>query len=232
MRRNHGKQIHGDPVEQWQHYRSVYRSKVKLFDEGVGRVITALKAAGHWKDTVIVLSSDHGDMDTHHQLIYKGPFMYDQIIRVPTFLRVPVELGGVEPYVEKNHFWVNVDIVPTVLGLAGVAHPPTHGISAVPLLTGVGEQQEREFVVGQYFGRQSWVNPIRTLRTHQFKYNIYIEHGEELYDLLADPGELVNLADDPEYAAIKKRLRGQLDDWIRAHEDHFYELKVVPLPNR
>ena len=58
---------------------------------------------------------------------------------------------------------------------------------------------KRDYVIGQYYSKQKWVNPIRMLRTSEFKYNRYILHGEELYNLRNDPHELVNLAADSGY---------------------------------
>jgi len=98
-----------------------------------------------------------------------------------------------------------------------------HGASLKPLLTG-GSLKPREYVIGQYYSKQKWVNPIRMIRTAEFKYNHYILHGEELYDLKNDPDELINLADDPGYADRKKELKGVLDRWIKENDDPFYSL--------
>ncbi|MHC4995735.1 MAG: sulfatase/phosphatase domain-containing protein, partial [Planctomycetota bacterium] len=229
MVRNQGQIIYGKPGVEWQYYRDYYRQKVKLFDDHVGRVIEGIKAEGLWENTIIVYSSDHGDMDTFHRLVFKGPFMYEHMIRVPGMIRVPSALGGVKPYVEKDHDLINVDLVPTVLDLAGVKVPKTDGISYKPLLTGADQGAPRPFVVTQYYGKQKWVNPIRSIRTHAFKYNVYIEFGEELYDLKKDPQEIVNLANDPAYAKVKADLRQKLDAWIQAKGDKFYSFKTTPM---
>jgi len=164
---------------------------MKLVDDQVGRVIAGMKAKGLWENTIVVYSSDHGDMDTFHKLIFKGPFMYEHMIRVPTLIRVPPELGGMAPFIEREHDWVNVDLMPTVLDLVGLDVPDVDGASFKPLLTTGSQEKAREFVVTQYYGKQQWVNPIRSIRNHQFKYNLYIEFGEELYDLVNDPEEIM-----------------------------------------
>ena len=77
--------------------------------------------------------------------------------------------------------------------------------------------------------KQQWVNPIRSIRTHEFKYNIYIKHGEELYDLENDPHEIRNLAGDPAFRARKRELKATLDRWIEETGDPFYSLSTTEL---
>ncbi|HID23486.1 MAG TPA: DUF4976 domain-containing protein [Planctomycetaceae bacterium] len=216
----------------WKGYRDFYRQKVRLYDDQVGRVLTELKRLGLWDETVIVATSDHGDMDTHHRLVFKGPFMYEQLIRIPMIIRVPEAFGGIGHRIVTDSHWVHVDLTPTLLDLAGIKPPDCDGRSAKPVLTGRGAVRRREFVISQYYGKQTWINPIRTIRTHRFKYNLYIEHGEELYDLKNDPGELTNLARDPTFASAKARLRRKLDQWIAAHDDPFYTFETTPLKRR
>ena len=229
MEDNQGQIIHGREEDEWQYYRDYYRQKVGLVDDQVGRVLAGLKANGMWENTIIVYSSDHGDMDTFHRLVFKGPFMYEHMIRVPGLVRVPRGLGGVAPYVERDHDWVNVDIVPTILDLAGLEIPEVDGASYKPLLTRGDQGAAREFVVTQYYGKQQWVNPIRSIRTHEFKYNLYVQFGEELYDLKNDPEEIVNLAGDAEYADMKLDLRRALDTWMLENGDDFSSYAVTEM---
>lgn len=95
----------------------------------------------------------------------------------------------------------------------------------MPLLMGEGEYQKREFVIGEYYSKQKWVNPIRMIRTEKFKLNRHIKWGDELYDLEKDPNELTNLADNPKLAAIKDKLGMKLDEWIKQNSDPFESLK-------
>jgi len=229
MKDNQGKIIYGKEKQEWQYYRDYYRQKVKLFDDQMGQIIAELKTRGMWDNTILVFSSDHGDMDTFHKLIFKGPFMYEHMIRVPTMVRVPSALGGVTPYVERQHDWVNVDVLPTVMDLAGLEVPEVDGISYKPLLTAKEQGAPREFVVTEYYGKQQWVNPIRSIRTHNFKYNLYLEFGEELYDLKNDPEEIVNLANVPEFARQKANLRVKLDKWIKDNKDDFYSYEITEM---
>ena len=224
MTDDQGKVIHGRDEALWRQYRDCYRAKTALYDDHVGKVLAELRKRGLQDSTIVIVTSDHGDMDTHHRLIYKGPFMYDQMVRVPLMIRVPKAFGGVGPRRVDDLDVVNVDVVPTILEFCGLAPIESDGVSLRPTLTGATGQSKREFVIGQYYSKQRWVNPIRMIRTARFKYNRYIRHGEELYDLANDPDEIVNLADDPKHAKTKADLAAKLDAWIKQNNDPFYSL--------
>jgi arylsulfatase A-like enzyme len=224
MEHNQGEFIINADEETWKGYRDFYRQKVKLYDDHVGRIIGKLKELGLYENTIIVNTSDHGDMDTFHRLVFKGPFMYEHMMRIPMSIRVP----GVKA-AQSSYQWVNVDTTPTLLELAGAKPFPCDGQSVVPILTDKGKQPQRDYVIGQYYGKQTWVNPIRTIRTRRWKYNLYTEWGEELYDLKQDPEEITNLAEDPKHEKTKQRLRRKLDQWIQENDDPFYSFTTTKL---
>lgn len=124
MTEDQGTVIWNEPEKEiWQHYHEFYRGKVKLFDDALGKIVAALKEAGAWENTVIVVSSDHGDMDTNHRLIYKGPFMYEHMVRIPLMIRVPEAHGGLAPRQVGDVQSVNVDLAPTILDFARLPVP-------------------------------------------------------------------------------------------------------------
>jgi arylsulfatase A-like enzyme len=229
MRDNQGTVIVDQPRQEWQKYRDCYRTKTKLYDSHVGVILDELKRQGQWDNTIVIATSDHGDMDTCHKLIFKGPFMYEQMMRIPLMIRVPKKFANIQPRHIKEIDVVNVDIAPTIRDLCGLAERPSHGSSLVPLMTGSTAYQPREFVIGQYYGKQKWVNPIRMIRTPEFKLNRHILFGDELYDLKNDPIELHNLAHDLNFAEVKEALVRKLDQWIVQHNDPFYSLKVTTM---
>jgi len=207
MTEDQGKAIWGEPEEKWRQYRDCYRTKVKLYD-----------------DHFVVNTSDHGDMDTHNHLIWKGPFMYEHMVRVPMMIRLPEKFGGVNNRRISDIDVVNVDFAPTLLDLCGLPVGKGDGLSLAPTLRTRAVQKRRDYVISEYYSKQKWVNPIRMIRTTRFKYNRYILHGEELYDLSNDPDEVHNLANDPGYTAIKKELAIELDKWMKENDDPFYSL--------
>lgn len=236
MEEDQGKVIENpDQEKEWKHYRKVYREKTRLFDQWAGRVLDALRESGRETDTLTVVTSDHGDMDGQHRLIYKGPFLFEAMVHVPLLIRLPGQTAETAGRRTTNFMTVNVDLAPTLADFAGIDLGEVDGLSLRPLLTGEGEVPDREFVVGQYYSKQKWINPIRMIRTRHYKYNRYLPHGEELYDLEADPDEVRNLADHPDYAAVKADLGAKLDQWIKENDDPFYSQQATgrdgcPLP--
>jgi arylsulfatase len=227
MLEDQGKVIWGKGRSDWERYRDCYRTKTALYDGNVGAVLGELKKQGLWDKTIIITTSDHGDMDTHNRLIYKGPFMYEHLVRIPLMIRVPKQFGAMEARRVTDLDVVNVDVAPTIRDLCGLPDIACDGISLVPLLTGLGRQDTRPFVIDQYYSKQKWVNPIRMIRTPAFKFNRYIGHGEELYDLKQDPHELNNLVNNSDFADIKANLSGMLDRWISENHDPFYSLNTT-----
>lgn len=224
MLEDQGKVIWGKDRSLWEQYRDCYRTKTGLYDRNVGVVLDELKKQGLWDNTIVIVTSDHGDMDTNHKLIYKGPFMYEHMVRIPLMIRVPARFGGKKARRVTDLDVVNVDIAPTIRDICGLSPVKCDGISLAPTLTGSKKQRAREFVIGQYHSKQRWVNPIRMIRTHAFKYNRYIRYGEELYDLKNDPHEVKNLANDRKFADVKMDMSRKLDRWIKENNDPFHSL--------
>jgi arylsulfatase len=227
MLEDQGKVIWGKDREVWETYRDCYRTKTKLYDSHVGAILNELKRQGLWDNTIVIVTSDHGDMDAQHKLIYKGPFMYEHMVRIPLMIRVPPKYGGVRSRRVTDMDVVNVDLAPTLREFCGLGEVQCDGISLAPVLTGSTGQTTREFVIGQYYSKQRWVNPIRMIRTPEFKFNRYIRYGEELYDLKNDPHELKNLATDSKYAAIKTDMSQALNRWIKENQDPFYSFTAT-----
>ncbi|MFP4500063.1 MAG: sulfatase [Candidatus Hydrogenedentota bacterium] len=222
MTDDQGTAIHSKPEAYWRHYRWFYREKCRLVDHELGRLLEALAHNGQAENTVVVFTSDHGDMDTNHNLIFKGPFMYEHMVHVPLIVRVPKAYRACSA-ARTNALTTGVDLMPTLCAFAGAAPGEHHGQSLHSFLTGTGAAPARDYVVSEYYGKQQWISPIRMLRTHEWKYNRYIDHGEELYDLANDPHELHNLAADPGQKARKRELRALLDEWMHAHNDRDYD---------
>ena len=192
-------------------------------DDEIGRVLAALDRLAPG-DTWVIYTSDHGDMLGAHGLTFKGPAMYDEIVRIPLIVRGPDGRGaGTVATAPVSH----IDLLPTMLELAGLPAPPAlDGASLVPLLAGGGRGDDRAVVIG--FGRfavnhDSWggFQPIRCLVDGDYKLAINLLHTDELYDRRGDPAELTNLIADPAHAAARDRLHDRLLDWMGAHGDPF-----------
>jgi len=210
--------------EDWEYYRTFYASKVEKVDKYLGQILDALKESGRADNTWIFFTSDHGDLCGAHRLPFKCPAMYDDLIRIPLII-VPPKGGRFEPC---DAMTSNIDIVPTIMSIAGIPEEPSlPGQSLLPFVTGEGEYSENDAIYCQYHQKQRWAAPIRMIRTEKWKYNIYIKHGAELYDLESDPHEIHNLVDDPDYREIQKKLHDQLVAQIDSIGDPFFTFKAT-----
>lgn len=184
---------------QWKFYRSYYLDLVEKTDVQLGQVLDSIDL----DQTIVLLTSDHGDQLGEHGLPFKGPFVYDECMRIPLVISAP---GQLKPGV-RTDLVSTVDLAPTLAQAAGLRWPtPVDGRSIL-------KPSQRDAVFSDYYAKQKWVNPIRTIRTRDAKLNIYDQTGHrEFYDLKRDPGEAHNLAGQkpPAMAPLEKRLNATI----------------------
>jgi N-acetylglucosamine-6-sulfatase len=186
-------------------------------DEGVGRLFDALEETGQLDRTFLVFTSDHGYFYGEHGLNVERRLAYEESLRVPLLIRYPpLVRAGSTP----EALTVGVDLAPTCLDLAGVAAPPLHGRSLVPLLKGEGRSWRTSFLA-EYFSDSVWPRMVKmgyqAVRTDRHKYIRYVdlEGMDELYDLRADPYEMTNLAHDPASRPVLERMKAELAERLR-----------------
>lgn len=215
-----GKPFVGADRDVWRRYRAFYNGLVESVDREIGTILDELRRSG---TPITVFSSDHGDHGGGHGLPYKGPAMYEELVRVPLIITWP---GRIRP-ARSDALVSLMDIVPTLCDLAGVPAPAgIDGLSLRPVLE-KRATRVRDMVFGEYYGKQFWRVPIRMVRTERWKYVRYLGHGEELYDLVADPGELRNLAQVSAARSERTRLSRELDAWIKKTQDPFESLGLT-----
>lgn len=195
--------------------RAAYWAMVDLIDTQTGRMIEALEESGQLENTIIIFTSDHGEMLGDHGIYMKGPHFYDCCVRVPLLMAW------------KGHFENRtcgamvelIDLAPTLLEAAGMEPwPGMQGRSLMPVLTGE-TNFHREDVMAEYWNSMDGhVNPkpfLTMLRDERYK--LICVHGEdqgELYDLCQDPNETWNLWNQPEYEEIRYKMMKRLCDRI------------------
>ena len=188
------------------HYRAHYARLVEKVDRHVDELLSELRCSGFANNTWVIFSSDHGDMAGEHGLAFKGPYMYEGVMRVPLVIAPPDRraLGQAPPDADRApdeastspRLTSHIDVVPTVMDLAGLAPDPTlPGRSLLPTVRGetTPDDGEPAAVFGEWHQVGPMVTPIRMIRTDRWKYNLYLGIGEELYDLKNDPHEQHNL---------------------------------------
>ena len=214
--------IHGGTIRS-----PMYLGCNSFVDAEIGRVIDAVHR--YWPDnTWIIFTSDHGEMLGAHHLTGKGPVMYEEIAHIPLIIEGPPNRdlpGGGDP--RSNRTLVShIDLLPTIMELAGMAIPPIlEGSSLVPVLMGE-EVPDRDVVVTfqRYeIEHDSWggFQPVRAIVRGPYKLVLNLLHSDELYDLEHDPGEVLNLIDDPDVAHVRDALHDRLLDWMYEKRDPF-----------
>jgi len=170
-----------------------------LVDECVGRIVGSLQHHGHWDNTIIVFTSDHGDLMGAHGMLGKFFNHYEEALRVPMILRLPgdAQAGTCRPELSEL-----LDLYPTLCDLTGVPRPEgphtLAGQSLTPLLHG-DMTTSRSFVFSQ-------IEHAYMVRTTDWKLVVHTADPSELYHLAADPGEHVNRFGDPSCLAVEREL--------------------------
>jgi arylsulfatase A-like enzyme len=214
--------------ETWAAVVASYFGFVTFIDEQIGRVLDELDALGLTDGTAVVHASDHGDLTGSHRLFNKGPMMYEDTYRIPLIVRRP---GAVEPGTRSDAFVRLQDLMPTFLDWADAEIPDgLHARSLRPLLAGDRPADWPDSVYAQYHGDEFGLYSQRMVRTDRYKFVYNAPDRNELYDLVEDPAELVNLIDHPAYDEERRALAERLTRWMRRVDDPLREWVPGTLP--
>jgi len=185
-------------------YIGLYCDHVALLDSQIGRLMDYLHQSGLIEDTLIVFTSDHGDMTgAHGGLIDKG-LPYEEAMRVPMVFAHPSL-----PTARLDNLALNMDIVPTAMGLLGVAHAPRHARDLSVEITS-STAKRRAFLLAEYHGLRFLYSQRILVSDDNWKYVFSPGDYDELYDLNADPSEMKNLARFASAAERLTRMRAAL----------------------
>jgi arylsulfatase A-like enzyme len=197
--------------EQWRKVKAYYYALISHVDDQVGRMLRTLDECGLAEDTVVLFTSDHGEMLGDHGVTGKcAP--EDSSSRVPLVVRYPRRVA--EPGAQPEAIIEAVDIAPTIVDWCGVQVPPyVQGRSFRTLCEG-GDYEPRD---SAYISlRIPLGEAVRALRTHEFLYVMpsprtgYQGRPEQLFDLRGDPHQLTNVAGEDGYQEDLARLRHRL----------------------
>lgn len=205
--------------------RAAYWAMIDLIDAQLGCLLQYLEDVGERENTLILFTSDHGEMLGDHGIYLKGPYFYEPLLRVPMIVNGP----GVSSDIRNDALIELVDLAPTLLEAAGLdPHPGMQGRSFLPFCRGESpdwrDDQYCEYLDAMPFHQDpaAWTTMVRT-QTHK----LVVDHahkGGELYDLIQDPHEHINRWNDPGLQEIKVDLLLRLS--------HRQAATVDPLPLR
>lgn len=219
-------EVDGWEWSDWAPMVSRYLGEITLMDHQIGRVLDALDRLGLADDTLVVYTTDHGDMCGGHGMIDKHYVMYEDVVHVPLIVRWPGETSA--GTVSDAFVSQSIDLASTFLDVAGVDESSTfQGESLVPALR--GGDTGREDIYATYHGNQFGLYTQRMVRNTRYKYVWNATAPDELYDLQDDPGELENLARRDDHAAELDRLRDRLVDWMERVDDPVLNMWTRPM---
>jgi arylsulfatase A-like enzyme len=185
-----------------------YYAMITSIDVGVGRIREALDKAGIAEDTILIFTSDHGDMlGSQGQPLKQRP--WEESIHIPFILRYPCKVAK---NLRRDWILSSVDVMPTLLGLGGIPIPSqVQGMDYSATFFGQsGKERDASFLFNIHSGagpKTDW----RGIRTKEWIYAYHFAGDWVMYDLKNDPYQLKNLINDPAYAAKKSELHGQLE---------------------
>lgn len=214
----HGCSSHLHTEEQMAKDIAIYYGMISCMDKYIGSILDKLEALGISDNTLIVFTSDHGHFFGQHGLKAKGPFHYEDLVKVPFIASWP---GRIPEGIESESIVSLVDLAPTFIQAAGAKKPNRMtGLDQMPAWTRQVEAVRDHAIVENR--HQPTTIHVKTYIDSQYKLTLYYqrEYGE-LFDLEKDPNELNNLWDDPESQALKATLTRRLLD---------AELGKEPLP--
>jgi len=197
----------------WRINRWIYHRLTEKVDSHIGAILAGLKQAGLEENTVVVFTSDHGNMDASHRLASKGLF-YEESVGVPLILKYQ---GGIlAGRTDRTHLVsTGLDILPTLCDYAGVKRPEhLLGQSLRALAESRRVDHWRSYVASEN-------RYTRMIRSQRYKYCAFDDPSskESLVDMENDPGEMRNLVDDPKFRTVLAAHRRLLAEWSRRSDD-------------
>lgn len=210
--------ISSDRMSAWEHrlMKASYYAMVELIDKQVGRLMRVLEETGARQNTIVIFTSDHGEMLGDHGIYLKGPYFYEGAVRVPLIISCP---GTVQQGARSSALVELVDLAPTLVDANTLpAQPQMQGKSLWKLLTGAAPlERHKEYVYSEYYNSMPWHKDptAQCTMVYDGHYKLVRSHTTdegELYDLQAAPDETRNLWTAPEYAKIRTDMLLKLSD--------------------
>lgn len=207
--------------DDWAPAVAKYFGFVDFIDDQIGRVLDKvdelIEDGKLSENTVVMHTADHGDMTGSYGLFNKGPHMYEPTYHIPLQVRWP---DVIEPGTTCDDYVRLMDLMPTFLDVAGADIPEEiDGRSILPLMKQETPVDWPDSVFLEYNGDEFGLYTQRGVRTDDYKFIYNGPDTNELYDLTADPHELNNVIDDPEYADVHQEMVDLLISWMNDTDD-------------
>lgn len=197
-----------------------YYGMVKCLDDNIGRILDTLRRNGQIDNTIIVFTSDHGDLCGEHGRLNKG-VPYEGSARIPFLIYTP---GKIKGGTVVNEALSCIDFMPTVMNLMNTKHgQKVDGRDATALFTGVKTDWSDMAFIRSTSVSKPWLCAV----SDRYKL-VYSEMGDPwLFDLEKDPDELINLFNDPESKDVITTMTDQLQRYCKLQKDPFADLPEI-----
>ncbi len=189
-----------------------YWALVSHLDDQLGRLLAALDESRLRDDTVVIYTSDHGEMAGHHGIWQKQVF-YEPSVQVPLVLRAPGHLRGTLRTGSVTRNVSLIDVLPTLRELAGLPPDdtlPGRSLALHPDDDAASTDTDRP-ILSEYHA-QGMIDGGYMLKVGRYKYCYYVGHEPQLFDVESDPAELTDLAADPAFASVLAGMDAALRD--------------------
>jgi len=204
---------------------SDYYALVKEIDDWVGEILTKLDELGLSENTIVIFTSDHGEMLGSHGMREKNIFL-EESAHVPLMIRYP---GQIKPETVVEGYVSNIDLYSTILDYTGVNGPVSDGKSLRGLIDGT-DQTQGKFVVTEWLSNEDKMPAYMILKEGWKMFIPYSASStviDALYNLNDDPYEMNNLLgsnpDKKKYAQIVNELHLDLVTWLKGHNSIHYD---------
>lgn len=211
--------------------RALYDGDMLYLDYRMNQLFDHLRQLGIMDDTVLIITSDHGENFGEHRLLGHVLCVYDTLLHIPLIIRYPKLFP---PKLRIQEQVQTVDILPTILDIVGIDRSEAQDIQGHSLLQAQNEQHGSPFTVAEIgtplyflhdliaesikFDTSGSIRRLKTIRTDEFKYIWSSDGRDELYNIREDPGELNNLIEIRSEDA--KKLKDTLGEWLDSFEHY------------
>jgi arylsulfatase A-like enzyme len=205
---------HGNPRAKWPDWSTWQQVLSRCYGQGyqldaaVGTLLDALDETGLAENTLVIWCADHGDTVASHGGVWdKASTFTEEVARIPMAVRWPAEFEGGQ---KSDRLVSNMDVTATMLDAAGIAVPTDmDSRNMLPVCRDGETAGWPDQLICETHGRVDHI-PQRIIYHDHYKYVAALFDGDEMYDLEADPYEMRNLINNPDYADIQKDLRARL----------------------
>jgi len=196
-----------------------YFGMVKCIDDNVGRILAFLEANGLEENTIVVFTSDHGDLMGEHKKHNKGS-PYETSAKIPFLIRYPQKIMANKVI---NKAFTTVDFAPTILSIMGMPQiPDSHGQNAAQDFLSKEQKITDDRITYVTSAGSQWITAV----DNRYKLVLSIKDDPWLFDLQEDPDELINFYKEEKYAAVISKMQAELLRQMKLYQDPIAEKKL------